>query len=234
MPGAHLITTNYEILGGPATARGADRERQISRRPIQKPTRRSTTRLSEAIDIINKDKRAAAEALSRGRAGHQKLGRRHSRHHQRQGLRLHAQAGKSVQDRAVHGQDRLDQAVAGGDRRSVLPREGSRWRLKRQTDRMSDRRIFASAPAPVFPPTGSIRRSISPSAASSTSWCWNASASAPSPSPIATAWPIRAAATIRMLERRMRALLPACRAAGTTHHHQYGRGQSARRRRTYA
>ena len=32
VPGAHLITTSYEILGGPATALVIDRERQIPRR----------------------------------------------------------------------------------------------------------------------------------------------------------------------------------------------------------
>jgi NitT/TauT family transport system substrate-binding protein len=59
LPGAHLITTNYEILGGPATALvllAATRFREAN----PKVYRAFYDGLAEAIDIINRDKPAAA------------------------------------------------------------------------------------------------------------------------------------------------------------------------------
>lgn len=59
LPGAHLITTNYEILGGPATALvllATTRFRDAN----PKVYRAFYDGLAEAIDIINRDKPAAA------------------------------------------------------------------------------------------------------------------------------------------------------------------------------
>jgi NitT/TauT family transport system substrate-binding protein len=58
--GTHLVTTNYEILGGPATAvviAASDKYREAN----PKSYRAFYDALKEAIDIINKDKRAAAK-----------------------------------------------------------------------------------------------------------------------------------------------------------------------------
>jgi NitT/TauT family transport system substrate-binding protein len=60
LPGTRLITTNYEILGGPATAvlvSASSRFRDAN----PKVYKAFYDSLSEAIDIINKDKRAAAQ-----------------------------------------------------------------------------------------------------------------------------------------------------------------------------
>jgi NitT/TauT family transport system substrate-binding protein len=56
----HLITTNYEILGGPATAvvlTATSRFREAN----PKAFKAFFDGLREAIDIVNKDKRAAAQ-----------------------------------------------------------------------------------------------------------------------------------------------------------------------------
>lgn len=61
IPGAHLVTTNYEILGGPATAvvlTGTSRFRDAN----PKAFKAFYAALGEAIDTINKDKPAAAKA----------------------------------------------------------------------------------------------------------------------------------------------------------------------------
>jgi len=59
LPGAHLITTNYEILGGPATAVViAASSRYRDAKP--KSYKAFFDALKEAIETINKDKRAAA------------------------------------------------------------------------------------------------------------------------------------------------------------------------------
>src|SRR4029077_6162384 len=60
VPGAHLITTSYEILGGPATALVLTASAKF-RDGNPKAFRAVYEALSEAIDIINKDKRAAAK-----------------------------------------------------------------------------------------------------------------------------------------------------------------------------
>jgi NitT/TauT family transport system substrate-binding protein len=60
LPGAHLITTNYEILGGPATAvviAASSKYRDAN----PKSYKAFFDALGEAIDAINKDKRAAAK-----------------------------------------------------------------------------------------------------------------------------------------------------------------------------
>jgi NitT/TauT family transport system substrate-binding protein len=60
LPGVHLVTTNYEILGGPATAvvlTATTRFREAN----PKAYRALFDGLSEAIEIINRDKRAAAQ-----------------------------------------------------------------------------------------------------------------------------------------------------------------------------
>jgi NitT/TauT family transport system substrate-binding protein len=60
LPGVHLVTTNYEILGGPATAvlvTATTRFRDANPKAYQV----FFAGLSEAIDRINKDKRAAAQ-----------------------------------------------------------------------------------------------------------------------------------------------------------------------------
>jgi NitT/TauT family transport system substrate-binding protein len=59
-PGAHLITTSYEILGGPATALVLTTSAKF-RDANPKAYRAVYDALSEAIDIINKDKGAAAQ-----------------------------------------------------------------------------------------------------------------------------------------------------------------------------
>lgn len=61
IPGAHLVTTNYEILGGPATAvvlTGTSRFRDAN----PKAFKAFYAALGEAIETINKDKRGAAKA----------------------------------------------------------------------------------------------------------------------------------------------------------------------------
>ncbi len=59
LPGMHLITTNYEILGGPATAIVVTATSKFrSANPIAYKAFLDAER--EAIEIINKDKRAAA------------------------------------------------------------------------------------------------------------------------------------------------------------------------------
>jgi len=61
LPGAHLITTNYEILGGPATAvviAASSKYRDAN----PKSYKAFYDALGEAIEAINKDKRAAAKA----------------------------------------------------------------------------------------------------------------------------------------------------------------------------
>jgi NitT/TauT family transport system substrate-binding protein len=59
VPGAHLITTSYDILGGPATALVLTASAKF-REDNPKAYRAFYDALSEAIDIVNKDKRAAA------------------------------------------------------------------------------------------------------------------------------------------------------------------------------
>ena len=61
IPGVRLITTNYEILGGPATAVVLTATAAL-REQSPKVFKAFHQALSEAIEIINKDKRAAAKA----------------------------------------------------------------------------------------------------------------------------------------------------------------------------
>ena len=61
MPGVRLLTTNYEILGGPATAIVLTTSSKF-RDANPKVYRAFYDGLSDAIDLVNKDKRAAAEA----------------------------------------------------------------------------------------------------------------------------------------------------------------------------
>lgn len=60
LPNAHLVTTNYEILGGPATAVVLTASSKF-RDANPKAYRAFYDALGEAISIINKDKRAAAQ-----------------------------------------------------------------------------------------------------------------------------------------------------------------------------
>ena len=192
LPGARVITTNYEILGGPATAVVITATAKL-RESSPKVYQAFYKALGEAIDSINKDKRAAAKAYLELAKDDQEFGRRHLRHHQRQGLRLHAAAAEGVQDRAVHGEDRLDQAGPELGRGPVLPGE------RRAEGRLSVPmpRRFASAAAPDFPATGWSRRSFSPSTASSITSASNAWASAPSRSRSCASCATRRPATIR-------------------------------------
>jgi NitT/TauT family transport system substrate-binding protein len=59
LPGAHLVTTNYDILGGPATALTLVASTRF-RDANPKVFRAFYDGLAEAIDIINRDKPAAA------------------------------------------------------------------------------------------------------------------------------------------------------------------------------
>jgi len=59
-PGAHLVTTNYEILGGPATAVVLTASAKF-RDANPKAYKAFFDGLSEAINTINKNKRAAAQ-----------------------------------------------------------------------------------------------------------------------------------------------------------------------------
>jgi NitT/TauT family transport system substrate-binding protein len=61
MPGAHVITTNYKILGGPASALIVTTTTKF-REFNPKTYRAFYDGLAEAIEIVNKDKRAAAKA----------------------------------------------------------------------------------------------------------------------------------------------------------------------------
>jgi len=60
-PGAHLITTSYAILGGPATALVITTSSKF-REANPKAYRAVIAAMREAIDTINKDKRAASKA----------------------------------------------------------------------------------------------------------------------------------------------------------------------------
>jgi len=60
VPGVHLLTTNYEILGGPATAVVIAASAKY-RDANPKSYKAFYEALKEAIDTINKDKRAAAK-----------------------------------------------------------------------------------------------------------------------------------------------------------------------------
>jgi NitT/TauT family transport system substrate-binding protein len=60
-PGAHLITTSYAILGGPATALVITTSSKF-REANPKAYRAVIAAMKEAIDTINKDKRAASKA----------------------------------------------------------------------------------------------------------------------------------------------------------------------------
>ncbi len=60
VPGAHLITTSYDILGGPATALLLTSSAKF-REANPKAYKAVFEALSEAIDTVNKDKRAAAQ-----------------------------------------------------------------------------------------------------------------------------------------------------------------------------
>jgi NitT/TauT family transport system substrate-binding protein len=59
-PGAHLVTTSYDILGGPATALLITSSAKF-RDANPKAYKAVFDALSEAIDIVNKDKRAAVK-----------------------------------------------------------------------------------------------------------------------------------------------------------------------------
>jgi NitT/TauT family transport system substrate-binding protein len=59
LPGMHLVTTNYEILGGPATAVVLTATSKF-REANPKAYKAFFDALAEAIEIINRDKRAAA------------------------------------------------------------------------------------------------------------------------------------------------------------------------------
>jgi NitT/TauT family transport system substrate-binding protein len=61
IPGVHLVTTNYEILGGPATAVVLTASAKF-REANPKAYGAFFAALREAIETINKDKRAAAQA----------------------------------------------------------------------------------------------------------------------------------------------------------------------------
>jgi NitT/TauT family transport system substrate-binding protein len=60
VPGAHVVTTNYEILGGPATALVITVSAKF-REANPKAYRAFLDAQKEAIDTINKDKKAAAK-----------------------------------------------------------------------------------------------------------------------------------------------------------------------------
>ena len=60
VPGAHLVTTSYEILGGPATALVITASAKF-RDANPKAFKAFLDALTEAIDTVNKDKRAAAK-----------------------------------------------------------------------------------------------------------------------------------------------------------------------------
>ena len=64
VPGAHLVTTNYDILGGPATALVVTASSKF-REANPKVFKAFYDALNEAIGIINNDKRAAAAAYLR-------------------------------------------------------------------------------------------------------------------------------------------------------------------------
>jgi NitT/TauT family transport system substrate-binding protein len=60
VPGAHLVTTSYDILGGPATALVITTSAKF-REANPKAYRAVLDAMKEAIDTINKDKRAASK-----------------------------------------------------------------------------------------------------------------------------------------------------------------------------
>jgi NitT/TauT family transport system substrate-binding protein len=114
IPGVRTLTTSYEILGGRATALVVVTSTKF-RDANPKTYSAFFAALKEAVDGINRDKKAAT--LSRMGERQEVDGRRSLCGDFESRLRVYADAGKSVQDRRVHGQDRLDQgraqAVAG-------------------------------------------------------------------------------------------------------------------------
>ena len=120
IPGARVLTTSYDILGGRASALVIV----------------TTTKFHEANPKVYKAYLAAAEGSDRhdqqgqegGREGvsgdrkrQEEYARRHPGGDRRQGLRLHAFSREGFQDRRVHGQGRHREGSAGQVAGPVLP-----------------------------------------------------------------------------------------------------------------
>ena len=101
-----LLTTNYEILGGPATARGDRRVDASFATPTPRSYKAFFDALKEAIDTINKDKRAAAKVyLEQAKDTKNSVDDIYAMINATR-LRVHADAAEGRQDRRVHVQDR--------------------------------------------------------------------------------------------------------------------------------
>ena len=118
-PGIHTVLSSYDVLGGPATFNVVWTTSKF-RGENPKLYDAFVKALDEATAIINKDKKAAAEAylrISKDR-GH---GCRHSGDAERPGHRLHDDAAERDEVRRLHEQDRVDQGKARFLEGPVLP-----------------------------------------------------------------------------------------------------------------
>jgi NitT/TauT family transport system substrate-binding protein len=93
IPGARLLTTSYDILGGRASALVVIATTKFHD-ANPKVYKAFLAAQKEAIDDDQQGQEGGREGLSGDRAGHQEQRRRHLRGDQRQGLRLHAQPEK--------------------------------------------------------------------------------------------------------------------------------------------
>ena len=112
LPGARVLTTSYDILGGRAsalviiaTSKFHDANPKVYKAFLDAE--------KEAIDSHQQGQEEGRAGLPRHRAGPEEHARGDLRRHQRQGLRLHAVPGESIQDRGLHGQGRHHQGSAG-------------------------------------------------------------------------------------------------------------------------
>ena len=118
-PGIHTVLNSYDVLGGPATFNVVWTTSKF-RNENPKLYDAFVKALDEATAIINRDKKAAAEAYLRI-SKDKDTRRRHPGDAERSGHRLHDDAAERDEVRRLHGQDRVDQGEARLVEGSVLP-----------------------------------------------------------------------------------------------------------------
>ena len=121
IPGVRTLTTNYEILGGPATALVIAASTKF-REANPKIYKAFYDALNEAINSINSDKRAAAKVyLEQAKDTKNSVDDIYAMISAAD-YALHADAAEGRQDRGLHVQDRYDQDQAGVVEGPVLSR----------------------------------------------------------------------------------------------------------------
>ena len=227
-PGVHLLTTNYEILGGPATAVVIAASAKY--RDANPKSYKSLLRRAERSHRRDQQGQACGgEGLPRAGEGHQEQRGRHLRDDRGPRLRVHADAAEGLQDGGVHEQDRDGQAQAGVVEGPVLPRSAGPCRAtdvgKHDAARAHrQRRRLPGRPARCRADARRARRARLSSDS-------NASASARSRWRSCAAARTRRRATTRCSSAAWSACCRLLSRHGIAAHHQHGRGQSARRRR---